>query len=134
MNEQQRAALDSYVRQVADQLGLRDWTFSILEDPCSDDSCALCTPTYGRRLATLEFCAEFRNHDAATQRHTVVHELLHCVFAPEQDHVRLGLVKHLSQSTYDAFYEAYQLMHEYAIDGLADSVAPLMPPIQWGGF
>lgn len=131
MSTRERAALGRYIRWVANALGLRDWTFELLKDPCDDDCWAVCSPTYGRKLAKLSFSSDFRGHDPSSQRATVVHELLHCVFAAEQDHVRTHLPRHLAQSTYDVFQDTYRQMHEYAIDGLAVAIAPHMPLIKW---
>lgn len=132
MTPRDRLALGRYVRRVADLMGLRDWTLNIEQEPCDDENCAMCAPTYGQKRASLSFAPHFRHDDSAeSQRQTIVHELLHCVFAAEQDHIRLSLLKHLGQSTYDVFNDAYRQMHEYAIDGLADAIAPHMPLIKW---
>lgn len=132
MKPKDRRALGRYLRWVANAMGLRDWTITVLHDPCDEDSLGVCNPTYGRKMADISFPADFRHSVTPEgQRQTVVHELLHCVFAAEQDHIRIHLPRHLAQSTYDVFNDTYRQMHEYAIDGLADALAPHMPLIQW---
>lgn len=124
-------ALGVYVRTVADLLALRDWTFEIDKDPCDDDATATCRPCEGRKVAVISFSADFRNRPADEQRQTVVHELVHCHHASASDIVRLDVVKHLAQSTYDMLWGAFSRQMEYMVDGLADAIAPLMPHVDW---
>lgn len=125
-------ALLKYIVFVGGQLGLKGWTFHLLPtSPDDEDTVANCEPYFGRCHADLAFESDFRSRDSFDQKATVIHELLHCVFAQTQDNVRLGLVKHLSQSTYDAFTFSWFQMHEYAVDALAEALAAFFPDIDW---
>jgi hypothetical protein len=127
-----RAELGRYVRWVANEIGLRDWTLNLYYDGLGEeDLYADCTPIFGRKVADIRFCSDFREQKPEAQRHTVVHELLHCHFAQEQEFLRTDMCKHLGQPTYDMFFSAYKSMHEYAIDGVADGIESRLPVIAW---
>lgn len=131
MTKADRKALMEYVRWIADHMGLRDWRFSILHDPCESSALAICTPTEGQRMAALEFAADFRELDPDVQRMTVVHELLHCHHAHTQDIARLHTTQFMGQHAYDAFHQTYRLVHEYAVDAVARAWAEDLPRIDW---
>lgn len=108
-----------YVRHLADLLRLRDWTIEVSGDAAPADSVAMIHLTNGRRHAILDLSDAFlADPDPASQRHTIVHELVHCHFEPA--HV---IAKALGDGRYDDFL----LLYEYGTDAMADAVAPLLP-------
>jgi hypothetical protein len=107
-------------------LRLADWTVEVQDDPADDDVVASINPVYGRKLATLYLCADWDERPEGEQRHTLVHELIHCHFAVPGDMVRLDLLRHLGQATYEVFWAAFRREVEFAVDGLADAFAPLI--------
>lgn len=131
MRATDRKVLLAYVRSTADALGLKDWTFEVLADPCEDDCLAHVNPCEGRRVATICFSGDFRERKQVEQRETVVHELLHCHHVAAADIVRLDLIKQLSQSTYDVLWFGFKRQLEYMVDALASVVAPHLPVIDW---
>jgi hypothetical protein len=107
-----------YVRQLADKLCLKDWQIEIsVEQPAGDNSIASVQPIYGRKYAVLRFSEGFLNDPKTEQRHTLVHELLHCHLAPLQR--LLETEEHLTHGG--------KMALEYCVDGLADAIAPLLP-------
>lgn len=131
MNRADQKELGRYVRFVADEMGLRDWTFNLYYECDEDDCYAVCRTTYGRKQADIRFCDDFRDMKPDAQRHTVIHELLHCHFAAAQDLPRNELLRQLGQSAYDLFMGAYRQAQEYGIDGVADAIEKHYPLIEW---
>ena len=107
-----------YVRQLADILRLRDWRVDVYEDAPSDPTAsASCNPIDGRKFAVVRFAESFLNDNAADQRHTIAHELLHCMLGP--------LTRMIEAR--EAMSPEMKLTLEYTVDGLADAIAPLLP-------
>jgi hypothetical protein len=117
-----------YVRRLADSLGLCDWSFSITFDCDDEHASANITCIDGRKHADIRFAADLlTSHDPLLQRTVVTHELVHCHLASCQNIIRDDLVKHLSQSTYDALYDGFRRQLEYAVDGIAVPIARGLP-------
>jgi hypothetical protein len=106
-----------YVRQLADILRLKDWRICVAEDPPPENALASCAPVEGRKYATLRFGESFLTDDRLEQRHTIVHELLHCHFGP--------MWRMLEGE--EKVCPAIRMAMEYCVDGLADAIAPLVP-------
>jgi hypothetical protein len=118
-----------YMRDLANRLGLRDWTLYLTHvTPNDDDAHAAVHPIEGRRHAEVFLCADWRKLEPNEKRAALVHGLVHCHGVPFYDLVRLDLPKHLGQQSYDLFYAAFRRTVEYEVDALTDVLAPLMPP------
>jgi len=107
-----------YVRDLADRLALRDWRVVIADDaPDGSDAIAsvYCCP--GRKYATIRFGDVFFSDDRADQRHSIVHELVHAHLG-----AYVAAVERLSNDD-----KTLRMLMEYAVDGLADAIAPLVP-------
>ncbi len=101
-------------------MGLRDWTVGITDDgPDQDGVRAMIDCRPGRKMAWVSLADAFLDAPADDQRHTLVHELVHCHFEPA-DTLAHKFTSH------DAF-EAFRLMLEYGVDAMADVLAPIMP-------
>ena len=125
--------LTEYVRQIADLLELRDWRFRIQREPPEDGDCIASLQTIdGRKVAALRVRGDFWDQSGEESRHTITHELIHCHHAAAQDIIRLDTSKHLGQATYDVLHGAFSRQMEYAVDGLADALAPHLPLPPWG--
>lgn len=132
MTKADRAELGRYVRWLANELSLRDWELVLFHrNPDDEDDIATCDPTYGRKRAEISFRDDFRTQTPEVQRHTIVHELLHCHFAAMQEFIRIQTLKPLGQGTYDMFQGAYRQALEYGIDGITDGIAHRFPLIDW---
>ena len=127
MTNKQYASLGRYVRHVANLLGLRDWTLEISHQPCDGESLASINPTFGRKLAEMNFCANWPELDPAVQRHAIVHELIHAHLAGLQTYVYHALPTLLGEAGWSAFESAYRQQNELATDGIADGIAATFP-------
>lgn len=124
--------LDTYVRQVADTLALRDWTFRLERDqPCPDDAGAQINCLDGRRHALLRINRDFRDEEPGEQRHQIVHEVIHCHFAAAHHTVELDVKQALGEAAGSLLDRLFSRSVEYAVDGLAQAVAPTFPLIDW---
>lgn len=94
---------------------LSDWTLQFDEQHSSDGTLASINCCRGRKYATIRLCYDFDQKCGEEQRHTIVHELVHCHLAQ--------LWHHVDPDDED---EAVTLLGEYAVDGLADAIAPLI--------
>lgn len=134
MTARDRRALNTYIRYVADEMGLRDWTFTIrhgLGDEENDGTIARCQPVDGRRHATITFCSDFREHKLADQRNTVVHELIHCHLTLVQWQVERDLKGHLAPAAFTAFFDSFVRNVEHATDSLAGAVEAAVVVPKW---
>lgn len=131
MTKREWAALGRYVRWAADTMELRDWTFEIAHDPPDPDANARINLTYARKLAVVRFCSDFRQMPAEQQRHTVVHELVHCHLESATNMVLNDLEGHLAKPTDQIFWEGFKRQIEYGVDALASTIAKHLPLIAW---
>jgi len=130
--------LERYIRWIANEMGLRDWTFHVViaqptakgsDDGSGHEWGAMCTPIPGRKHATLTFHPERRDDELAELRQTVVHELVHCHFFGLWDTCRRDLP--LDEEAYEMWIEGVRRHMEYGVDAVADAIAPRMPLIKW---
>lgn len=130
--KKQRRVIRAYVRAVADALELRDWTLTIDWGPPEDDGIvARIRCTYGRKLATLEFCEGFASRPLREQRATICHELIHCHLSGlEWTFNNLG--SHVSQAVFDIVWGGLKDQVEFATDAMADAVAKHLPLPDYG--
>lgn len=119
MNDNQVLEYGFYVRDLANRLALRDWTFVLEPEHCTPGRNAEIQPCFGRKHATLRLSNLFLQMPAGLQRHTLVHELMHCHLAELSFYIQ-----HLAFG--DAL-RAARIMQEMAVDGLADAMAILLP-------
>jgi len=131
MTARDRKALNLYIRSVADEMELRDWTIRLLDTPAPTDALGHMTETYGRKVAEIQVCADFRERDAEEQRHTIAHELVHCHLASPTNMVLNDLEKELSDTADRIFWASYKRQIEYSTDALASAIAKHLPLIEW---
>ncbi len=113
-----RLDFQPYFRAIADLLALKDWTIIVKdESPDDGDANATVNITYGRKRAIIRLSENFLKDDESDQRHTAVHELIHCHL---DTHGRLA-----ENAVADT--KPYRLLLEIAVDGLTDAVAPFLP-------
>lgn len=116
------------VRQIADAIGLRDWTINLNYEPPDDtDAMASVSCVYGRRIATISFCSDWWERDPHERHHVIVHELIHVVTNPLNAFLEEALPVLIGQPTWQGVYAAIRQHDEHAVDQLATALSPYMP-------
>lgn len=119
MTDPRRQRFAPYLRRLADLLALKDWHVEISDEEADDGAAATVRWAFGRKQATVWLGAGFLDDSPEEQRHTLAHELIHLHFGPPYDIAVEGLP--------DGSASAFRRMAEYAVDGMADAIAPLLP-------
>lgn len=79
MTKRQHKGIGRYLRDVADMIGLREWTLELSYEPApGEDSLADCASTGGRLKARVRVCSDFNDLPLEVKRLTLIHELVHC--------------------------------------------------------
>lgn len=131
MKKRQRKALGHYLRWVANEMQLRDWTVQLAHVPCSPDTDAQIVCREGQKLLTVSVAPHFLELDPEEQRETIVHELVHAHWETCWRMVQRDLADALGKPTYYVFADSYRRGMEYGVDALAKTIAPSMPLIDW---
>lgn len=131
MRKRDRRALLEYIRWVANEIELRDWTVELDRDPCDQERAGHAVCVDGQRLVLIAVHANFRNHPPEEQRETIVHELCHAHHEACWRMVQTDLAEPLGKIGYYVFCDAYRRSMEYSVDGLAKALAKHMPFIEW---
>lgn len=136
MKKRDRKALGQYVRWVANELNLRDYTIHLeyaaeVEYMRGGAGAGHCSCIDGAREATITFGVFFRGLSPEEQRETVVHELLHVHHDPCWRMVQTDLSEPLGKVAYYVFCDSYRRSMEFMVDGIAKAVAPKLPLIEW---
>lgn len=124
--------LSSYVRDIANRMGLRDWTIVISEEPVDIDTGdgqivgASCNVVYGRKRAKFQFNPDWAEDRPDDLRHLVVHELMHCHFVPVQWHHNNARAA-MSNGEWVQYDSAFHDVMEMHIDAVADAWADVLP-------
>jgi hypothetical protein len=122
-----RDQLRTYLRELADLVGLRDWTINVLETPPSNpEHAASIDVRYGRKYVNIDFLPEWASWPAEDLRQTCVHELLHCHI----NHVRWpinNIQELVGHAIYTPLYESVTDYIEYAVDAIASEWAKTLP-------
>jgi hypothetical protein len=134
------ASAEQYVRSLADRLGLRDWEIRIDVSQPSDGCAAEINCYSGQKRAVISPGTVFWTADALVttpeeirswQRHTLVHELIHCHLASARETTSSTLEALTRPKAAEALFAAVDLQLEYATDALADVLAPSLPLPPW---
>lgn len=128
MTDAQHAAYQTYLRQLADLLGLKDWEIVLKRELDADeDTAASITCSYGQKHAFVWVGQKFfSGYDLAYRRCCLAHELIHCHLNAAQEVVR-NLSGRLAGDAYDIVRSCHHDAIEYATDGIARAIAPLLP-------
>ena len=115
-----RKGFGPYARCLADRMELRDWTVCVSDaPPANPNHEASAEAAYGQKFVTIALSERYLHLPEAEQRATMCHKLIHAHWGPV-DHLIRRLLP-------EREYEAYQLSMEYAVEGLAQAIAPSMP-------
>lgn len=131
MTVEETAALRTYVRNLADQLGLSNWEIEFDEVPSTTAAGAFIRDYMYR--VTLRFAEDFRDTPPIEQITSVVHELLHCVLAGADNVVRVDLAdsEQISLPAFTLLKTSYSRQSELAVESLARALAGFLPAIEW---
>lgn len=125
--------IGAYIRNVANQIGLRDWALNLSWEPITDgedcEAMASVSATYGQRLATIRLMADFALLPASHQTHALVHELYHLHLDHIEFLARGCLADCMGASAYDMYRSVLRREIENATDAIAIGVAELLPRI-----
>lgn len=128
MTVRQQKALQRYVDRVKAMLGLTDYEVVVKrEPPANPGHTASHKSVPGVNFSVLRFADGFFDLAAGDQRETVVHELVHCIFAPGQDQVRHILPDHLRGRAGEVFVSFWFQSHEYSVDRLSAAIHSFFP-------
>lgn len=132
MTKRDRKLLAKYIRQAADHMALRDWTFELKAEPAEPGCYAMVWPVYGQRHANIAFCENFRTLDPEVQRGTIIHELIHCHLAVLQSQMEDDLEGELSRQADAVFFKSVRRSLEFAVDGLERALSQHFSPSSAG--
>jgi len=126
-----RKALGKYLRRLANEVGLRDWTIVLgADEETGEGRAAQFDPRTSQKEATITFRAGWRSWDREYLRDTAVHELLHCHLT-FMDQLIIELDAHMGQPVYQLLCTAHRQHLEVACDGMAREWARRLPLIEW---
>lgn len=133
MTEKQWDILSGYIRALADELGLKDWTVFLSEEPTAPGVGAEMETTYGRKHVTIRVSKDFLSEDLETQRQTIIHELLHVHINPIEHVISFDLYNTFAvgTQTLDMMKSVSSRAVELAVDGIADAIAGFYKVIDW---
>jgi hypothetical protein len=125
---------EAYVRDLADRMGLRDWTLRVdLTEPDAPDRRdeqrwgASAHPLPGRKYAIITLGTSVSEADPDEQRQTIVHELVHLHFGALVDQLRNDLDDFIPPAAFGVFDASATRNLEYGVDALAVVIAEHMP-------
>lgn len=129
--------LADYVRQCADRMHLREWTIYVSSDPddepengideATSERCGSFVGTFGRQSASVWFHREYLEHATRDEiRQTTAHELLHAIWHRTRE-VAIMLAGMAGENPSETLLGVYDVTSEYAIDEIADLIAPTLP-------
>lgn len=133
MTNQHFDLLGKYIRNMADGIGLSEWTITLSHEPCEDHAGATVSPTDAARRATIKVNRDFLSYTKEEQTHVILHELLHLHLTPIMDIIRCDLwdARLLSQSSYQILSYSLKRQSEYAVDLMAKALSPMFQTIKW---
>lgn len=122
-----KSRIGPYLRELADLMGLRDWTITFNEDaPAEEDAGGRVEIVYGRKYASIQIHAAWTTDTPETLRYYCVHELVHAHLEPMR--WALNSVQTLLGSmAFEVLEGAHTDALEVAIDGIAREWATHLP-------
>lgn len=120
--------LGQYVRDVADEMNLRDWTLEVHVRPQDelDEYQASCAVVHLRSYAIISFLDEWPTWTPGRLRQVTCHELLHC-HTEKITTVVVHLRERMSVAASQLAERTYRAALEYAVDDIATAWAETLP-------
>lgn len=120
-----------YARDLADLMGLRDWSVDVDHEPTKSGFDAQVRIPDGRREIHLAFCERFDQLEPDEQRHAIVHELVHPHLSRVWSTVQDGATEAFGGVALRMFMSAVHREVEHSVDALAAIIARNMPEPPW---
>ena len=123
--------IQRYVNKLKNMTGLSNWSITVSPKPSSLGSLAETEIVYGQNLAIMQFHKDFRKDTPEDLRATVVHELLHCHFAPMAEVISDMLAPEDDDPKSKGIHKSVVAVVEYEteriIDGISESIGKWLP-------
>ena len=114
-----RGELGQYVRDIADQMGLRDWTVNMMHgEPANVKAGADCQVVFGQKVVDIRFRHDWHEMPPEDLRWLVAHELVHCHLWTMSQRV-CDLESTMGVMVWGVFDAAFTDALEHATDGIA---------------
>jgi hypothetical protein len=128
VNRERHAYWSAYIADVQKRMLLAHWDIVLDRRSSENGSGASVTPRDGAHEAHIWVSAAFDSYTRDTQRHCIVHELVHLHLAPLGYHLEMQGGRKKGEENVRARIERGHTSHEeYAVDDLARIIAPHMP-------
>lgn len=134
LTSEQADAIQLYLWQIRDLLGLTQWDLFIAVDPCKDDANASIQPTEGKREAAILVARDWwTDRTPEEKRADLVHECLHALHRDQTDTIRVALNSGIvPNKTRHMWWELFANATEVMVDHLERLIAPTMPLPDFG--
>jgi hypothetical protein len=126
VTEAQWAALEAYVADLAQRIGVAHWQITVKHEPCGADAYAEISQSIDHHEADLSVCQEFAQRTPTERRYSIVHELIHLHLAEMVGHTN-HLQTALGNQVFEVFRRVYGTANETATHALARVIAPYIP-------
>lgn len=110
-------------------LKLTDWKIVVDETPSTEGTWAEIAVSDQRKVATIHLCPSFEDQPSTGQKHTLVHELLHCYFQPLCSAFE-DVIRDLPIAARRIARRAHNRQMEIAVDQLASVISNVIPNTQ----
>lgn len=138
MTNAEFGVLGKYLRSMANEMGLRDWYFQLMHGPpinfdgSEDKSAGARIETFwGKRVAHVWVCSDFKELKPDRQRQFICHELVHCHVDHLDSLTDNKLRDHMGEQYWQGWHQGFYLSFENAIDAIAQAWADKLPLIKW---
>jgi hypothetical protein len=120
-----------YVNKLRKILKLTDWNIVVLAKPCPSDSLGEIDVIFGQQFAKMQLSKNFQKQKPEDLRSTIVHELLHCHFAPITETAQeiLDPIKEDPGGTkiIRSTLNGLEYQQERVIDNISEAISPFLP-------
>ena len=130
LTKKHRAEIQTYVDDLRTHVALLDWKIIVEAEFGDEDVAAQIRCIYGTRHAFLSVGVSFDDHSLKQQRHVIVHELLHCHLNRVKGSV-INVLNQMGREVYEVGKAQLVDEAEYAVDSIADALAPKCPMPPW---
>ena len=124
--KKQRAALNAYIRDLADRMELRDWSIYVKRKACRATAAAAVRCIYGRKIFQIKLGPDFWTASPERQRHYLCHELIHVLFWGIEQ-AMADATAHRPKHWVGMLATTVRNAEEYGVDAVAAIIAPFMP-------